>query len=703
MGNRDTLRNLVIAGGIFLVVMAVLPSLIPAPPMATPESTNPVDAKTQPKDQSGTTATPTTAGSAGPAQIATPSEPTSVYHLAEAPTEQLIELGASLVDGIDPNAPPPPYRMGLRLSNVGASIDTATITDHREDLLLDGPYTMLKPVERSSGKVWRSLAMENINIDGHDVGLADAKWYARREADTNEGQGVSFTVDVMHDEELALRLTRTIHLPKQDETLGRHDLHASLRVENLSPKAHKVVVTYRGGLGVRFASSRGGDHFVDWGIDDGTVVVAKRHSGSSASRKSNEPLKIFEPSRSDPHLHLSWAATANTYFTCTIAPEDAGPGSAARSLAEVTAIDLDGSNKTVEDTTVRFVTTQVELAPTAALVHNDDVYLGEKDGDAFRAVEDYNSRNYYDQISMGFGMCTFGWLVELMIWLLNSLHALSHDYGVAIIVLVLMVRTMLHPITKKGQINMVRMQHRMQEMAPKIEEIKKKYANDKARLNQEMMKLNINPAGQLMSCLPMVIQMPIWVALFLSLSSNIGMRHEAAFWGLTWISDLTAPDALIRFATPITIPGVGWKLTSFNLLPLFVSLFMYIQQKLQPKPAPNPNQTDQQKQQQDMMKMMMPMMSIMMLLFFYKAPSGLNLYIMCSSMFGAIEQHRIRKHIKEREAAGTLHAPPKKKNKDDALGKRPGRLSFLERMQKMADEAQTAQQNQSGKKPKARR
>ena len=704
MGDRDTLRNLVIAGGVFLLIMVVLPALIPTPTPPTPGSTDPGTAEIQPVDRPATTATTVPADSTGPAQIAAPSQPTTVYHLAEAPAEQFIEIGASLVDGVDPHAPPPPYRMGLRLCNVGASIDTATFTDHREDVHRDAPYTMLEPIERATGGVWRSLAIENINIDGHDIALADAKWHAHPEAETSDGQSVSFSIDVLLGEEPALRLTRTIHLPKQDKALGRHDLDASLRIENVSRDTHTVVVTYLGGLGVRQASSRGGDHFIDWGIDDGSLVVAKRHTGSSVTSKSNEPLPVFKPSPSDRALHLSWAATANTYFTCTIAPEDAGAGSAARSLAEVTAVDLDGSSDTVEDTTIRFVTTAATLAPTATLVHRTEIYLGEKDGDAFRAIEDYSRRSYYDQISMGFGMCTFGWLIELMIWLLNSLHDLSYDYGVAIVVLVLIVRLLLHPITKKGQINMVRMQHRMQEMAPKIEEIKKKYANDKARLNQEMMKLNINPAGQLMTCLPMFIQMPIWVALFLSLSGNIGMRHEAAFWGLTWISDLTAPDALIRFSTPLIIPGVGWELASFNLLPLFVALFMYIQQKLQPKPAPNPNQTDQQKQQQDMMKMMMPMMSIMMLLFFYNAPSGLNLYIMCSSMFGAIEQHRIRKHIKEQEAAGTLHAPPKKKKKDDTMGKRrPGRMSFLERMQKMADEAHKAQARRPGGKPKARR
>ena len=91
---------------------------------------------------------------------------------------------------------------------------------------------------------------------------------------------------------------------------------------------------------------------------------------------------------------------------------------------------------------------------------------------------------------------------------------------------------------------------------------------DRARLNQELMKLNMNPAGQLLTCLPMVIQMPIWIALYLSLSNNILMRHEP--FHFTWISDLTSQDALYTFGSPFVVPVVGWVLPSFNLLPLLV-------------------------------------------------------------------------------------------------------------------------------------
>ena len=189
---------------------------------------------------------------------------------------------------------------------------------------------------------------------------------------------------------------------------------------------------------------------------------------------------------------------------------------------------------------------------------------------------------------------------------------------------------------------------------------------------------------------PMFLQMPIWVALFLSLSNNIGMRHQPLHF--TWIHDLTAPDALYTFSSPLPLIG-----ESFNLLPLLVAVFMYLQQKLQPKPKPNPNMSDQQRQQQEMMQKMMPMMSIMMLIFFYKMPSGLNLYIMFSSLFGTLEQIRIRKHIKEREEKGELNKAPRKGN-DSPGGRKPGKSSFFERLQKMAEEAQKSQPRRQEKR-----
>ena len=180
-------------------------------------------------------------------------------------------------------------------------------------------------------------------------------------------------------------------------------------------------------------------------------------------------------------------------------------------------------------------------------------------------------------------------------------------------------------------------------LKPQMDKIRETYANDKARMNTELMKLNKehgNPMTEgLMGCLPMLLQMPIWVALYSALSTSVALRH-AAFLPF-WITDLAAPDRLI--VLPTAWPLIG---NDINLLPLLLTVAMFFQQKYM-SPPPTAAMSPEQQQQQKMMRIMMP---LMMLFIFYRLPSGLNLYIMASSTIGVLEQMRIRKHIKEKEA-----------------------------------------------------
>jgi YidC/Oxa1 family membrane protein insertase len=215
------------------------------------------------------------------------------------------------------------------------------------------------------------------------------------------------------------------------------------------------------------------------------------------------------------------------------------------------------------------------------------------------------------------------------------------NYGVVIIILVFLMRLAMHPVTKKSQVSM----NRMTKLAPKAEEIKKKYANNKAEMNKHLMALyREQGASPVMGMLPMIVQMPIWIALWSAVYTGIELRG-APFLPF-WITDLSAPDALVRFST-VTVPLLGWKIDSLNLLPILMGVAFYLQQKLMPTQATaatNP----QVAQQQKMMMLMLPVLFPLML---YKAPSGVNLYIMASTFAGVIEQHVIRKHIQEKEQA----------------------------------------------------
>ena len=713
MEKQDTFRNVLLAAAAFVAIMAIGPALLPQankPPLPPTSETGPPDVAKKADDGR---AAATEAGSAEhqiPAKVSTSG--TGGWKVIEADGEAEVFLGAAEGDGTDRKAPPPAYRARLRLSNVGASVTSATLTDHAARVGKPDRYQVLASVTGVDGRVHRSFAVEKINVDGVDVSLSDKRWQVggvvplQGDEATAEARGeqVSFHVEVQESGSAGLRITRTFALPQQGEESGRHDLWSSLTIENLSEGPHLVVLSYLGGVGIPSEERQGVGRFIDCAARDGAgYILGSRRTDATIRALESRRGPLFSLSAETPNQRLSWVATDNTYFTCTMAPVEGDGRTASSHIGAAYAQDLDGDAATTDDTTVVLVTTPMVVDGGQRQGYRTAHFLGEKDARAFRGEPDYLERNYYYQIAQGFGWCTFTWLVELMVWLLNGLFFIVRDFGVAIIILVLIVRALLHPITKKGQVNMVRMQKRMGELSPKIEEIKRKFANDKARQQQETMRVyresGVSPGGQMLTCLPMLIQMPIWVALYLSLSNNILMRHEPLHG--TWIRDLTAPDAIYAFASPLTIPLFGWPLAAFNLLPILVAVFMYVQQKTQPQAPPSPNMSEQQRQQQDMMKTMTPMMSVMMLLIFYNMPAGLNLYVMCSSMFGWLEQKRIRKHIKDQEEGGTPQttAAPKPPGGGVSPTQEKRKPSWIERIAKMAEDAQKAQRTQRSGRP----
>ena len=203
-------------------------------------------------------------------------------------------------------------------------------------------------------------------------------------------------------------------------------------------------------------------------------------------------------------------------------------------------------------------------------------------------------------------------------------RTLPGGYGIAIILLTLLIRILFWPLTHKSTESM----KRMQEVQPELKALQEKYKKDPQRMQQETMKLykekKVNPMG---GCLPMFIQIPVFFALFTVLRNAIELR----FSSFLWIRDLSASENL--FAGQI--PFVG----ALNILPILMSLSMIWQQKLS---SPGTAMTPEQQQQQKIMMFMMPMM---MLFFFYSMPSGLVLYWTVSNllMIAQIGMRNLRK------------------------------------------------------------
>ncbi|MFK7899024.1 MAG: membrane protein insertase YidC [Myxococcota bacterium] len=200
---------------------------------------------------------------------------------------------------------------------------------------------------------------------------------------------------------------------------------------------------------------------------------------------------------------------------------------------------------------------------------------------------------------------------------LDWLYKFIPNYGIAIIVLTLLVRLVTAPLTVKQ----MRSAERMREVKPKMDALQSKYKDDRQKQSEELMKLykeeGINP---LSGCFPILLQMPVLIGLFYALRTSIGLRH--APFGL-WITDLSQP------ATLFTIPGVDFPV---RILPLIMGASMFVQQKMMPQAGMDPVQA----------RMMLIMMPGMMLLISYTFPSGLVLYWTVSNLLGIAHQYWIR-------------------------------------------------------------
>ena len=225
---------------------------------------------------------------------------------------------------------------------------------------------------------------------------------------------------------------------------------------------------------------------------------------------------------------------------------------------------------------------------------------------------------------MEFGM--WRWLCYPLVWVLNLFNSAIPNYGVAIILLTILVRLLFWPLTHKSTLGM----RKMQEIQPLMKEVQRKYKDNPQRLQQETMALyrehKVNP---LSSCLPMLVQIPVFIALFTVLRSAVELRYAP----FLWISDLSEPEAL--FASWFPFGGL-------NILPLAMAGLTMLQSAFTPSSGDN-------KQQQ----MMMVMMPLMMLFMFYNFPSALSLYWALSTAFGVAQAWWVKRRY------GTPAAPAK--------------------------------------------
>ena len=294
---------------------------------------------------------------------------------------------------------------------------------------------------------------------------------------------------------------------------------------------------------------------------------------------------------------VSWAGYTDSYFITTVMPESQAP----------LTLTMQGS-----DAASRSIISQgmETLQPDGGVSYDYTLYMGPKKLTTLQNVG-HNLAHAVD----------YGWLdliAKPMLWLLNFFYSFTKNYGIAIILLTIVIKLAFWPITQKGMKSM----KNMQKLQPKIAKLREKFKDDPAKMNQEMMGLyktyKINPLG---GCLPMVIQIPFFFALYRVLMAAIELRH-APF--MLWINDLSMPDRLwLGFDIPF--------LHGLPVLTLLMGASMYLQQKMTPTVA-DPTQAR-----------IMQFLPIIFTFMFLNFASGLVLYWFVNNLLSMLQQYLINR------------------------------------------------------------
>ncbi|MCH2143372.1 MAG: membrane protein insertase YidC [Phycisphaerales bacterium] len=508
------------------------------------------------------------------------------------------------------------------------------------------------------------LAARSLTINGTELALlGDGVSAALIWKETGPGQ---FVAEVLNEgDQVVARVTRHWSLDQWDITLDQQVVNltnSDMTIRwtqygppNLNPDRSRYMDRRRFRFGYLLGQEQDPNRLAGV-IADGALVVELSEVTSESDSYVLWPSEIAK----QEGLELSWFASTNRYFGMAIhpllGPEGQGDVAFANTVGEITRFSSKLDDRPIVLTGLAWPNSSSPAATLKAGATKSlsmGVYAGPLEQSILANEQPYKALNMQGlilyQMSSFCAICTFQWLAHLLLAVLAFFdHWVVFDWGVAIILLVLCVRGLLHPITRKSQMGMQKFGRQMQKLKPEMDRLRKKCGDDRKKMQEEQMRLfrehGVNPL-QMLGCLPMFLQMPVWIALYAALYFSFDLRQQPAFWGVfqeiggwPFLADLASPDHFF-WEAPEPFQFLLWNVTGVNLLPILMGVIFYFQQKyMTPATSMSPEQETQQKIMRVMMVVLFPLM-------LYSAPSGLTLYILTSSAIGIMESRHIRKQV----------------------------------------------------------
>jgi YidC/Oxa1 family membrane protein insertase len=618
--DRNTILAFLVCIIIYLVWFEyVMPYFAPPPPKkpqapaTTKQTTEPVKPPAA-KEEAVAQAAP----KEGPKPSAPAPAPTTAVQ--QAPAEEKIILDA------------PDLLIKTEWSNEGAALTRLILKDYFTDVTHKENVVLLKPLQ----EMWRTLAIVDKRARETDPGklkLALPLDKARYQVTKRTDRTVAFQAAFSN----GLEVTKSFEIEPK-----KYDMRVRITLRNTGAaplqQAYSLIApagivpdqtAYMTYLTSQIAIDlRRGTEPAPLDQRPVEVMVKQVAQGEKGELQTPSAFGCIGGSGSpsfEVEKYIAWAAVASNYFATVIRPgqDKAGWLFAAKGypLKIVPAPEaLSGHSAPTWNILIELTTNTFEIKPGESLSQDYLFYAGPKRASVLQAYG-----NMLQLLDFDYGM--FGAITKLFLWMLAGFYQMIPNFGLGIIFLTLLVKVVLHPLTRKTQVSM----YKMQKLQPKITALREKYKHDQKTLGQEQWKLfrehRVNPLG---GCLPMFLQIPVLIALYNGIAYSIEFRQQP-FVG--WIQDLARPDALIN-DIGFSIPLLGSN--QLNVLPIIMVATWIIQQATMPKP-PDPQQAQQQK-----MMMFMPIIFGFMV---YSMPAGLVLYWLVNTFLGIVEQYYIKKSL----------------------------------------------------------
>jgi YidC/Oxa1 family membrane protein insertase len=529
-----------------------------------PEQSAEVPQETAQAEPENNAAQPITSSQPAPAEVPP--------QTAQTPATQPAQPAPALQPDRKINVETSLYR--IVLSERGAAVKSIVLKKYRETMAEDSPQKELIDAQTRGGSALLSFK------DARDHNVENAIFSVDQDQDLVDASNEPQVVKFQHQTESGVIIEKTYRFYPDSYLI---DLGIGVINQGGNPVQGRMALAMRNVL----SEDAGGYGFA---------------GPSGLINEELEQIKIKdieESPKSDGKIR--WVAIEGRYFMTSVIPNEALAGE----------MLLDYKEQQLQNK-LAFLTN--ELQPAERQNFEFKLFMGPKSLSLLRALNNDLDR------AIDFGWVDF--FAKPCLMLMNFIYKYIPNYGIAIIILTLITRGMFWPLAQKSYKSM----GEMRKLQPLMQEIREKYKGDKARMNQEMMTLyktyKINPMG---GCLPMLIQLPVFFALYRMLYQAIELRH-APFVG--WITDLSAPDRLFDFGfkIPFMDPPYG-----IPVLTIIMGASMILQQKMTPSPG-DPTQA----------KMMM-LMPVVFTVIFINFSSGLVLYWLVSNIFSMAQQFYTQK------------------------------------------------------------